>query len=284
MAGTARGRVAGRHGRDVKKRALEVADRIEQSIHESGWPVGSTLGDEGTLLADYDVGRGVLRQAIRLVEHLGIARARRGRFGGLVVEQPGPRPAALTLRIGWSQDRVVARSTRRLVQIIDGWAETGPEGASIVQRFVTDASVAFNTRIELGRPGRRSKRGEQVAGNIIAELVERRWDSSRLLGSEDDLMNAFHAGRSGLREAVHLLELHGAAAMQRGPGGGLLVLSASSAGAIPRSVRAQFHARQLGDGSMTTVMASLLSALPSEAALPAGRPLRLAAAELLDGA
>ncbi len=53
-----------------------------------GWPVGEVLGSELELLERYEVSRAVFREAVRLVEHKGVARMRRGPGGGLVVTAP----------------------------------------------------------------------------------------------------------------------------------------------------------------------------------------------------
>lgn len=73
------------------KRAEHVARAIEDRIVELGWPVGQLIGSEQSLMAEHDASRGVLREAIRLLEHHGTARMRRGPGGGLVVEQPSAR-------------------------------------------------------------------------------------------------------------------------------------------------------------------------------------------------
>jgi DNA-binding FadR family transcriptional regulator len=70
------------------KFAALVADRIVADIATRGWPVGEVIGSEPELLERYDVSRAVLREAIRLLEHLQVARMRRGPGGGLVVTEP----------------------------------------------------------------------------------------------------------------------------------------------------------------------------------------------------
>jgi DNA-binding FadR family transcriptional regulator len=72
------------------KRAEVTAARIEQDIINAGWPIGRVLGAEPDLLLRYGVSRGVLREAVRLLEHHGVARMRAGVGGGLVVTRPGP--------------------------------------------------------------------------------------------------------------------------------------------------------------------------------------------------
>lgn len=84
------------------KRAEQVAEAIEEKIIDLGWPIGEFVGSEQSLINDYDVSRGVLREAVRLLEHHGTARMRRGPGGGLFVTAPNlraiRRSAALYLR------------------------------------------------------------------------------------------------------------------------------------------------------------------------------------------
>ncbi|MCW2496503.1 GntR family transcriptional regulator, partial [Jatrophihabitans sp.] len=84
------------------RRAEGLAAQIESDIEVAGWPVGETLGSEIELCQRYGVGRGVLREAIRLLEHYSVARMKTGRGGGLVVCEPDvgvvARGAALLLR------------------------------------------------------------------------------------------------------------------------------------------------------------------------------------------
>lgn len=72
------------------KRAERVARAIEDRIIAMGWPVGRLIGSEQSLMAEHDASRGVLREAVRLLEHHGTARMRRGPGGGLVVQAPSP--------------------------------------------------------------------------------------------------------------------------------------------------------------------------------------------------
>jgi len=102
------------------KLAEQIAEKIEQRIMELGWPIGQIIGSEQSLIEDFDVSRGVLREAIRLLEHHGTARMRRGPGGGLVVTAPDlravRRSAALYLRY-WRVDvnsLVTARTTLEL--------------------------------------------------------------------------------------------------------------------------------------------------------------------------
>ena len=79
-----------------------VAQEIVDDIAARGWPVGEVLGTEPELMATYGVSRGTFREAVRILEHLGCARMREGRGGGLMVTGPESGPvtqaAAVYLR------------------------------------------------------------------------------------------------------------------------------------------------------------------------------------------
>jgi DNA-binding FadR family transcriptional regulator len=83
------------------KMAEDVARRLEQLVIENGWPEGTILGSEPALIERFGVSRAVFREAVRIVEHHGAARMRRGPKGGLMVTAPDPRsvlrPATLYL-------------------------------------------------------------------------------------------------------------------------------------------------------------------------------------------
>jgi DNA-binding FadR family transcriptional regulator len=70
------------------KLASLVADQVVADIASRGWPEGELVGSETELLSRYGVSRAVLREAVRLLEHLHVARMRRGPGGGLIVMAP----------------------------------------------------------------------------------------------------------------------------------------------------------------------------------------------------
>jgi DNA-binding FadR family transcriptional regulator len=266
----------------VTKRALEVADQIESSVCDLGWAVGEMVGDEAALMARLDVGRSVFRQAIRLSEHLGVAAMRRGRTGGLVVAKPNEDPAALSLQIAWSKQGVQRRAVERLQTALDSWALTGPRGSKTFLDVTQRAAEGFSGKQLTTTAMDAVKLGERIAQSILETLIDQRWVGPDLLGSEARLMDLYGAGRASLREAVHLLELHGVAVMQRGPGGGLLVLRAPSPGAIPRSVRAQLRSSGLSDMQIRTLMQDFIVAVPGEDVQDAGLVLRHGAQQIID--
>lgn len=84
----------GSDGRGRSPRAGQIARQIEAEIVRRDWPIGASLGSEQALQDQYGVNRGVLREAVRLVEHHRVARMRRGPGGGLFVTVPDVEPAS----------------------------------------------------------------------------------------------------------------------------------------------------------------------------------------------
>jgi DNA-binding FadR family transcriptional regulator len=77
-----------RQAGDSRKLGEILAETIEDEIFAAGWPVGTVIGSESELLEKYGVSRAVFREAIRIVDHHGVAEMRRGPGGGLVVSSP----------------------------------------------------------------------------------------------------------------------------------------------------------------------------------------------------
>lgn len=90
------------------KTAELVARRIESDIVDAGWEIGSLLGSEVELIERYGVSRGVLREAIRILEHHFVVRTRRGRGGGLIVTEPDSSTVAQSMKLYLQYRRVTA--------------------------------------------------------------------------------------------------------------------------------------------------------------------------------
>jgi DNA-binding FadR family transcriptional regulator len=67
------------------------------------------------------------------------------------------------------------------------------------------------------------KLAEQVAAEIISDVVNRGWPEGEVLGSEPALMAKYGVSRAAFREAIRLIEDHQVCRMRRGPGGGLFI-------------------------------------------------------------
>ncbi len=72
-------------------------------------------------------------------------------------------------------------------------------------------------------PKRLNKRALQVASAIESEITQRGWPIGESLGSEPALIGHYGVSRAVMREAIRIVESHGVARMQLGPGGGLTV-------------------------------------------------------------
>jgi DNA-binding FadR family transcriptional regulator len=86
-------------GHSMEKRARQIAEMLQQEIMAAGWPIGQSLGSEPELLARFGVGRGVLREAIRLLESRQVAEMRKGPSGGLVVSEPNGSAVATAMTL-----------------------------------------------------------------------------------------------------------------------------------------------------------------------------------------
>ena len=84
------------------KLASVVARRIEDDVAALGWPVGSVLWSESELVDRFRVSRAVLREAVRIVEHTGVAQMRRGPGGGLAVTEPSRRAVVTAMGVWFS--------------------------------------------------------------------------------------------------------------------------------------------------------------------------------------
>jgi DNA-binding FadR family transcriptional regulator len=91
------------------KKAEIVADQIAQTIVGQRWEPGDLFGSEMELIARYGVSRAVFREAVRLLEHHGLAEMRRGLHGGLFVRQPDPKPVAKAMAVYLDFEKVEPR-------------------------------------------------------------------------------------------------------------------------------------------------------------------------------
>ncbi len=72
-------------------------------------------------------------------------------------------------------------------------------------------------------PSPTSKRAEQVADQIVGDVMALGWPVGELLGSEASLLARYRVSRAVFREAVRLVEHQQVARTRRGPGGGLVI-------------------------------------------------------------
>lgn len=97
-----------------------LARNIAHEITMTGWPVGANLGTEQELMARYEVGRRVMREAIRQLKAQTIVVMRRGRAGGLIVAEPSLESGSVPAGIVLSARRLTAEqiaTTRRVLEL-----------------------------------------------------------------------------------------------------------------------------------------------------------------------
>jgi DNA-binding FadR family transcriptional regulator len=217
------------------KGACMIAAQIEEDLICKGWPTGVLYGSEAQLVARFQVGNVVIREAVRILESRGTARMRRGPNGGLVVLAPtiavlleaihryvtSLRRTALQGHVCRSLLREVRTRIRvqeeaqsksllaglidELLAATDRFAECGPRG------YVKRGAAA-----EMAR-----SRAEQVFRLLMRDLAEEIAEDQRL-GSELDLCQRYGADRSALRQAVRVLEFERIAVSTAGRGNGLM--------------------------------------------------------------
>jgi GntR family transcriptional repressor for pyruvate dehydrogenase complex len=78
-------------GRRTEKIAESVARQILRDIQQQGIKPGSMLPPESVMLERFDIGRGSLREALRILEVNGLVTMKTGPGGGPIVAAPDPR-------------------------------------------------------------------------------------------------------------------------------------------------------------------------------------------------
>lgn len=97
-----------------QKMAFLVAQRIVRDIEREGLAPGDRLPPERIMMEKYDIGRGTLRETLRLLELQGVLSFKTGPGGGPVVEKPNAENLATTLTLLLQADgaryRVIAEA------------------------------------------------------------------------------------------------------------------------------------------------------------------------------
>ncbi|HEY3653380.1 MAG TPA: FCD domain-containing protein [Steroidobacteraceae bacterium] len=130
---------------------------------------------------------------------------------------------------------------------------------------------------------RKQKLCEQVAQQIIGDIISLGWKTGDVLGTEPELLARYNVSRSTFREAVRQVERHGAARMRRGSRGGLVV-SSPPRGAAVRAMITFFELTRIEFAEQHEAREQLevvAVRLASERMTPGGAAELVAIAELL---
>ncbi len=137
-----------------------LAERIENEIIERGWPVGEVLGSEAELIEKYNVSRAVFREAMRIVDHHGVAEMRRGPGGGRVVASPDLAAAIRTVSLHLQFQRIApeqvneTRLALELTAVRVATERLTPDGADQIRQHLAHEEEDIKRTRELDRaPG-----------------------------------------------------------------------------------------------------------------------------------
>ncbi|MFA4928531.1 MAG: FadR/GntR family transcriptional regulator [Patulibacter sp.] len=105
-----RPRSRARDGLRPQKTAALLAQRIVGEITDGGLQQGAPLPPEKTMLEEYGVARGTLREALRFLEIQGVITIKTGPGGGPIVNRPGSRHLASIIAMMLQLDQASFRT------------------------------------------------------------------------------------------------------------------------------------------------------------------------------
>lgn len=118
------------------KTAEIIAQRIAGEITDRDLRPGTVLSPEKEMLTEYGVGRGSLREALRLLEQQGVISLRPGPNGGPVVADPDPRNLARLFALLLQSSRTPFRYVVQARELIE------PPVAQLAAELATEEETA----------------------------------------------------------------------------------------------------------------------------------------------
>jgi len=171
---------------DVPRSSEVLAERFEQRILAGDWPPGTALPAERELAERTGLGRGSVREALRILEIRGLVRTRPGRYGGSVVARPTD--ALLARHIGlYAKGRSVP-----LRALVEARQALAPNVAALAATHRTRADLELLHAI--------ADRLDAAAATDVPAFLEEnvRWHEALAAACHNDLLRAFAASISGL--------------------------------------------------------------------------------------
>jgi DNA-binding FadR family transcriptional regulator len=101
------------------KLAEQIACAVRDGIEAAGWPVGANLGSETDVLGRYGVSRAILREAVRILEHHGVVRTKRGPHGGIIVTAPDGDATVRAARLVLEHEHVTGAHLLAVREVLD---------------------------------------------------------------------------------------------------------------------------------------------------------------------
>jgi DNA-binding FadR family transcriptional regulator len=195
------------------KLAEETAMRIEAEIMRLGWPEGTILGSEPALIERFGVSRAVFREAVRIVEHHGAARMRKGPGGGLLVTVPDPisiqRPATLYLDYAnvSTADLFSVRSALELPAVAQVAAEIDENNAVRLRDCLAAERSSGASGVREGTPHNIHILLAEMTGNaafhlFVTTLAQLTYERTHELGFNESEVSEVHRAHQAIVDAV----------------------------------------------------------------------------------
>jgi GntR family transcriptional repressor for pyruvate dehydrogenase complex len=119
-----------------QRRSLDdIVEQIRESILTGALAPGDRLPNERDLCTNFGVSRPTLREALRVLEALGLVEIRRGRGGGIFAQEPGRE------LIGLALESLVRFSTASALDLVDFRLSFESENAAVAAQRRTDEDV-----------------------------------------------------------------------------------------------------------------------------------------------
>jgi GntR family transcriptional repressor for pyruvate dehydrogenase complex len=127
--------------------AQALAIEIRNMIVDGQLPPGTLLPNERTFAEQTQIGRSSVREALRILEHQGLVRTRRGKGGGTRVTQPGLQSVVGPLKLFIQSNSVSLDSLLQVRQVVE------PACAALAAKhrsaFDLDALLSYETAMRI---------------------------------------------------------------------------------------------------------------------------------------
>ncbi|NUU20676.1 MAG: FadR family transcriptional regulator [Streptomycetaceae bacterium] len=216
-------RLAGEAPEQVRYAAIAevVADVLRRRILDGVLADGDVLPKQDELMAEFDVGRTTLRQAIRILETEGLVTVRRGKVGGSVVHQPTPKDAAHMFGMVMHARQVtladLAQALRRLEPVCVALCAQRPDRMEAVVPRLREVHERMALTVDDGLAYIRASREFHEAivsacGNqtmqVLLGMVEALWARQEQLWAERSAVDvSADIRRLGVREHEQMVDL-----------------------------------------------------------------------------
>jgi DNA-binding FadR family transcriptional regulator len=242
------------------KGGIHAAQQIETAIAREGWAIGSVIGSEQTLRAQFGLGRRVAREAIRILQSRHAIQMRRGPRGGLVVVTPSQSiafcaiadylqgigvheselqeaqaalEAMLCIAVDVAADEEWPRQVARIGCDENRVANLFLKAIAEVRRRHLAVQSTEPERTPLGATADIENRPAMIANDLLSRIRSlNAADQTDWLGTEQELSDRYAVGKVVLRQALRILEARGLTQARRGRSGGIHLRVPQARGAL----------------------------------------------------